>query len=208
MKRAYWLFVLSFLIVLMLPALASAQDQPPAPPGPGFAGPPDPPFGFGPQHRGMGPGMGRGMGPRAFRGQGPGMFPPQGFGRLQEELGLTEEQRNKLHQQSLEGRKASVRTRADLEIKRMELGELMRADNPDRAQIDRKLRELADLRYAREKSRVDQHLAFLGTLTPEQRTKLKQFRERGFGPGPQGPGGQGPGPMRRQRPSPPQPPQL
>jgi len=136
------------------------------------------------------------------------MFPGRGFGRLQEELGLTEEQRNKLHQQFLEGRKAAVKNRADLQIKRMELAELMRADNPDRAQIDRKLRELADLRYAMEKSRVDQHLGLLQTLTPEQRTKLKQFRERGFGRGPQGPGGPGPGPRRPQRPSPPQPPQL
>ena len=208
MKRFPWFFLLSCLIWLAIPAWAQAQNPPP---GQGLGAPPPggPPFAFEGRQHGMGPGWGP-PGPQGFGMRGRGMRMREGLYRLQQELGLTEEQRTKLRQQALEGRKAAVRTRADLEIKRMELYELMAGDNPDRAQIDRKLREIADLRYALEKSRMEQLLNFRQALTPEQRTKLRQLRERGFGGGPGRPGGPerpgGPRPMERPRPAPP--PQL
>lgn len=205
MKRFLWFLTLSLLTLLFIPLWAAAQD-PPSPPHPAFAPPPPPAqdsLAIGPGHHRMGPCWGR-RGPGGFGMRGPGMGPGfgmrRGFSRLQEELGLTDDQRTKLRQQAAEGRKAAVRTRADLEIKQMELHELMAADSPDRAQIDRKLRELADLRYAMQKSHVDQRLAFQQLLTAEQRAKLRQFRERGF---PGGPGERGPR-MRRQPPAPPQ----
>ena len=207
MKRFLCFSIMCFLMALLIPVWAPAQAPPP-PPDPAFAPPPppDPPFASGPDHHRMGPRWGM-RGPGGFGMGGHGMGP--GFGRLQEELGLTEEQRAKLRQQFLESRKAAVRTQADLTIKQMELHELMEGDNPDRAQIDRKLREIADLRYAMQKSHVDGRLAFQQVLTPEQRAKLRQFRERGFRGGPGGWGGpgrpQGPVPdMRPRRPAPPQ----
>ena len=201
----------SFVIVLILAFAVGAGAQAPPPPpnqGPGVA--PQGPSGpgqdrMGPR-RGPGPGGGPMDGGPGFMGGRPGLMGGRpgpmearqgrmGFGMrrqgmggfgpmraLAQRLGLTEEQRTKLRQQSLESRKAAVRTRADLTIKQMELHELLSADNPDRAQTDRKLREIADLRYAAEKLRVDQRIAFQQLLTPEQRTKLRQFRENGPGP--------------------------
>ncbi len=207
MKVRYWLFAVCVVMMLVLAPSRALAQSPPEPPPQGQAftppDPPLPPFADGPE---MGPQ--RGFGPRrGLEGFGPGYGFGAGpmLGRLQEELGLTPEQQTKLRQQFMESRKAAVRARADQEIKRMELHELMEAENPDRAQIDRKLRELADLRYNMEKSRVDQMLNFRQALTPEQRTKLRQLRNqfgrRGFRGGPgtrRGPGrGPGPGPEGR-----------
>ncbi len=97
-------------------------------------------------------------------------------------------------------RKAQIRNRAELEVKRLELAELLEADKPDRTPIDKKLRDISEAQFAFEKSRIDHHLAVQGALTREQREKLKQmfselhrpFGERG--PSRNGPGGlRGPG---------------
>ncbi len=119
--------------------------------------------------------------------------------RVRERLGITPEQASKIRQQELNFRKVQIRNRAELEVKWIELTELLAADKPDRAVIDKKLREISDTRFASEKSRIDHRLAMQEALTPEQREKLKQmfsefrrpFAERG--PSGYGPGGrQGP----------------
>jgi len=151
--------------------------------------------GFGPQR--MGPGM---MGPQGFgRGQGRGFGPGQGQGMMMgrrrmgpggpgmfEQLGLNDDQRTKMRQQMLEHRKVNEKLGSDLRIKRWELEELMSATNQDRPKIDAKMKELSDLRLARQKAGLDQRDAMMKILTPEQREKMKQ----------QGPGGarRGPGP--------------
>jgi Spy/CpxP family protein refolding chaperone len=105
---------------------------------------------------------------------GPGPF---------EQLGLTEDQRTKIRQQRLEHRKVNEKLGSDLRIKRWDLQELMSAPTQDRAKIDAKLKELSDLRLARQKAGLDQHDAMLKILTPEQREKMKQMRPGG-GPRP------------------------
>ena len=134
---------------------------------------------------------------RGDGGMGPGMQRGGEFGlarlvanpEIRQRLGISSEQAAKIRQQEFDFRKAEIRNRADHEVKRLELAELMAAEKPDRTQIDRKLRELSDTRFAGEKSRIDHHLAMREALTPEQREKLKQMfsemrrqrGERGFG---------------------------
>ena len=117
--------------------------------------------------------------------------------RLREQLGLTDDQVKQLHALRIEGAKNAIRSRADVEVKRLELRELLQADEPDRAAIDQKLRELSDARYTAQKQRIDQRLAMRDILTPEQRSKLKELRgkfRRGGEPmrRPGGPGMDGP----------------
>ncbi len=103
---------------------------------------------------------------------------------MREKLGLTAEQVTKINQQTSEFRKTSIRTRADLEVKRVELADLMKAENPDRTAIDRKLDEIGAARVAQTKAQLHYRLAMREVLTPEQKTKLRQMREerhkRGF----------------------------
>ncbi|MGC2422318.1 MAG: Spy/CpxP family protein refolding chaperone [Candidatus Acidiferrales bacterium] len=120
---------------------------------------------------------------------------------IREKLGITDEQAAKIRQQSSAFRISEIRSRADLQVKRIELRDLLTADTPDRAAIDSKLEEISAVRLASAKARVDYFLSMKDALTPDQRQKLKDMmmnRFRGRGPGGFGPGHphrMGPGPQ-------------
>lgn len=131
---------------------------------------------------------------------------------MREQLGLTEEQAEQLRALRSDAAKSGIRTRAELTIKQMELRELLQAEEPDRARIEKKVRELSDARYTAQMQRIDQRLAFRSVLTPDQRKEMRnlrrQFRQRrggrGFGSGPRrfGPRRHGSGPGRGMEPAP------
>lgn len=163
--------------------------------------------------RGMGPGMRAEGGREMGQGFGPGMRPgmdrggEMGLARfvnnpsMRQQLGITDEQVAKFHQQSEDFQKAGIQNRATMQIKRMELNDLLRADKPDRAAIDRKLAEVNAAQAASEKANIDHMLAMRSLLTPDQQAKLKQMMQNRPDPGgPMGPGGPG-----RRRPPQPQP---
>lgn len=123
---------------------------------------------------------------------------------MRRELGLTDEQMKRLRDMGTQAQRSGIRTRADLEIKQLDLQELLGAANPDRAAIDRTIREIAELRAAEMKAGIDMRLGLQSVLTPEQREKMRglrerRFRERGVGPGaPRPPESPTPGRPRRQ----------
>jgi Spy/CpxP family protein refolding chaperone len=105
--------------------------------------------------------------------------------RVRQALGLTDEQVGRLHTISVEAQKASVQTRADMELRHIELRELMRAENPDQSAIMAKLDEVNALQGKMEKQRVQTMLSARAVLTPEQIKKVKTFMEnRGAEGGP------------------------
>ena len=218
--------LLPLLTLGLTASMALAQDTPVAPQpdpdsGPGAninVGPGDPgdpgPVVRGWARGGMGmDGMGqRGFGMRGGRGmRGHGMWGRGGDERgfmldrllrnsdLRQKIGVTDEQAAKIRQETTTFRVAEIRNRADLQIKRLELNNLLAADKPDRAAIDKKLDEISAAQLVGDKSRMDFRLTMRDALTPEQKTKLKQLAEqfrnehRGMrrqgGPG--GPGGSG-----------------
>ncbi len=155
----------------------------------------------------------RGEGGWGRRGGHDGGFGGRMFGFLRNErmkaaLGLTEEQAEKLRQTFMEARKAGIRTRADLQIRRMELHELLRAEKTDRDAAMKKVQEISDLRAQMMRQHIESMLTAKTILTPEQQKKIhsimehrRSMRGEGFrhrrefrrGPGdPEGPGG-GPG---------------
>jgi Spy/CpxP family protein refolding chaperone len=171
--------------------------------------------------RGMGPGMGQGMG-RGMgtgmgmgRGMGQGMGPGRGAGlthlvndpAMRERLGITSEQAAKITSQQTEFQKAGVQNRATLEIKHMELQQLMSSDKPDRAAVDKKLAEISAAQLAQQQTNVHHQLDMKTALTPDQQAKLHQWMESehpGMGPG--GPQGMGRGGRGGRGPQPPPPP--
>jgi Spy/CpxP family protein refolding chaperone len=123
-----------------------------------------------------------------------------GLGRLlndpaiREQLGVTADQAAKIRQQESDFRKTEIRGRADLEVKQIDLRDLLSADKPDRATIDAKLQEISAARLAFEKSAIDFRLNSRDSLTPAQREKLHQImrdrhRPGGGAGGPHGPNG-------------------
>ncbi len=118
----------------------------------------------------------------AFRGGrwrgglgGGGMAMLFGSRRFKEELGLSEEQAEKLHDLTVENRKSIIRGRADLRIHFIELREMLREDSPPKAQVDKKVQQIAQLRGDLMKVRVNGLLSAKSILTLEQQKKIYEL---------------------------------
>jgi Spy/CpxP family protein refolding chaperone len=99
---------------------------------------------------------------------------------IKSELGLNDSQYAQLKKLRMDGRKAAIRRRADLQIARLELGEMLDTAAPDEKAIAAKVKEVSELQTAALKARVDARLAVAKILTPEQREKLKHLRGLGL----------------------------
>jgi Spy/CpxP family protein refolding chaperone len=103
---------------------------------------------------------------------------------VRQQLGISDEQAAKLENQVTDFRKTRIQDRASLAVQRIDLENLLAAENPDRAAINRKLQQVGAAQLALEKSAVDFALNVKQELTPEQRQKIRQFlrqrRERRF----------------------------
>jgi len=114
---------------------------------------------------------------------------------IRQKLGITGEQAAAIRKQETDFRKAEIRERADLEVKRIDLENLPDADKPDRAAIDSKLQEISTARLTLEKSAIHYRLTMRAAITPEQREKLHQLmsdrERRGGGPARPCPRGEG-----------------
>jgi len=181
------------------PGADGSQTPPQAAPAPRrHMGPGGPDGGrSGPDGWGGRSGWGRHEGFRGMRGRHRGMGDMM-LARIaqnpemREKLGITPEQATKISTESFEFRKAHIRDRADVELRRVELENLMKAETPDRAAIDKKLDELGAARLVEAKAAVNYHLAMREVLTPEQRQKLRamfagrEHGRRGFQGPPEG----------------------
>jgi Spy/CpxP family protein refolding chaperone len=137
--------------------------------------------------RGFGRGGGFGDGQRGF-----GLTRVLGDSAIRQQVGITDDQFAKLRQQESDFRKTQIRDRADLQVKRIDLRDLLSADKPDRAAIDSKLQDISASQLALEKAAVDFRLDTRDAITPAQREKLRQAlkdRWQAHRGGPERPGG-------------------
>jgi Spy/CpxP family protein refolding chaperone len=127
----------------------------------------------------------------------------QGPARLAESLGLTDQQKAQIEKLRADQQRAAIKRRADTQLAKLELGELLKAQTVDEKAVALRVKELTDLHGAAIKARVDHLLAMKKILTPEQQEKMKQMHANRPGAGPgmgrrmmrgRRPGGPGPGP--------------
>jgi len=107
-------------------------------------------------------------------GEGRGERGP-GIARMREEIGLSDQQVSELRALWTEQRKKAIRQRAETEVARVELRELIDALTPDEKAIAAKIKVVSDLQAVALRARVDGQLAMHKVLTAEQREK---FRDR------------------------------
>jgi Heavy-metal resistance len=187
---------LGLMVVALSWSPITAQGDPPVPPqdkqqaraGFGPRGPMQP---TGPDEERGGWGRGRGeFGEGHRRGHGGfgGGRREFGLGRLlndpaiRVQAGITAEQVAKIRQQEASFRKTEIRGRADIEVKRIDLNNLLAADKPDRVAINNQLQEISAAKLALEKSAIEYRLNMRDAITPAQREKLRQsmrVRQRG-----------------------------
>jgi Spy/CpxP family protein refolding chaperone len=96
-------------------------------------------------------------------------------GGFSQKLGLAPEQAKQMEQLRTEFAKARVKRRAEVEVARIELMELMRAPQLDDKAILAKAKLLGDLEAAGIRERVEHRLSMAKVLTPEQRAKARDL---------------------------------
>jgi len=123
---------------------------------------------------------------RDFRGQehdrmGPRLMALLENDRVKAELGLTDQQVDRLRQIVLNAQKSAIKTRANMEVTGIELRELLLTERPERDAVMKKVREISKLR----EEMMEQHVAALldakTVLTPEQQKKIRSFIMRRHG---------------------------
>jgi hypothetical protein len=92
-------------------------------------------------------------------------------------LGLANPQVERLRQILVETEKGNVKTRAEIEVRGIDLREALRADKPDRDAILKQVREISDLRGEIMKHEVEAILAAKAVLSPEQQRRLFSLLE-------------------------------
>ncbi len=97
--------------------------------------------------------------------------------RVKAYLNLSEPQAQQLRKIVVDNEKSSVQTRAQLEVRGIELREMLRADQPDSDAVMKKVQEISDLRGQEMKQHIQALLEAQKVLTPEQRKKIRQFVE-------------------------------
>jgi Spy/CpxP family protein refolding chaperone len=95
-------------------------------------------------------------------------------GEMREALGLSDQQRAQIRDLQGQFRKEQIKARADIQVMRLELRELMSADKLDDAAIRAKGKAVADAEAAQGLARVEHRLAIARVLTPEQRLKWRE----------------------------------
>jgi len=97
---------------------------------------------------------------------------------LDQQLGITAEQRKKLDDIRFSSEKIRIQAQADLRIQQLDLERLMSADVPDRAAIDKKVQDIAQAQGALMRSRINSDLDRRSVLTKEQRDKMRDLRQQ------------------------------
>lgn len=98
--------------------------------------------------------------------------------RAKTALGLTDQQTDQLRKIMVEAQKSTLKMRADMAVRGIELRELLRADKPDRDTVMKKVQEISNLRGEMMKQHIDGLLAAKAVLTPEQQKKFRTLMER------------------------------
>ena len=98
-----------------------------------------------------------------------------------ERLNLTEEQQKQWHELRIKHQKKQIQHQPKVQLVRLELQELMVADNPDKSAIKKKVKEISDLQYQGKLDKIDHLFEMRSVLTPEQQELWKGHMLRGMG---------------------------
>ena len=92
---------------------------------------------------------------------------------MEKKLDLREDQVDRISDIMIQTRKKTVRLRADLRVAKIELGELLTADEMDRAKVDEKIAQIGEGAERMIRYWTGAYARIRETLTPEQRKKMK-----------------------------------
>lgn len=91
-------------------------------------------------------------------------------------IGLEEAQIDKIKSIHLSSQKNIIKLRADLQISRLELKELMSADSPNKSKVNSKIDELSQLKAKIQKIEAGTKIDVMSVLTAEQMERFQEYR--------------------------------
>lgn len=95
---------------------------------------------------------------------------------MPDELKLTKEQTDKIKKIRIASRKQNIPIKSDIQLKEIELKEMMDADSPDRNAVAAKIKEIDALRTQIKINRLHARIDCRSVLTKEQKEKMEQMR--------------------------------
>ncbi len=98
--------------------------------------------------------------------------------RAADKLNLTDDQKKQMEKLRLDLQKKNIPLQSQIRLARLDIREQMMADKPDRAKIEKLMRQVSDLQLQVKVNGLDHMLAVRNLLTPEQ---LKNWHEMGPG---------------------------
>ncbi len=106
--------------------------------------------------------------------------PRRGMRDQIEKLNLSEEQQTALRELRSGTHKEMIDLQSEIKKTKVDLEEMKRAQDPDRARFEKLTRAIADLRVRQALLKFDTHQKMMQQLTPEQQEAFKTMqRERG-----------------------------
>jgi Spy/CpxP family protein refolding chaperone len=136
----------------------------------------------GPDMMGEGSEMEHGMMGMLGKGSemGPGMMGEHHILGILMTLGLDEKQKDAVKEIVRKTMKETIKRRADLDIARIDLRDLLDKDSVNMNAVESKLKQIASLEADIHLSRIKAHEEIKSKLTPDQRKKLKEVMEHGM----------------------------
>lgn len=187
MRRALVMGITAVAVTLALAtALAGTTKAPPPTPKPPAAAPAPDAFDDG-MERMDGPDAWdlMEMGPAGLHVESTRGTPKPSAGKIHarraeilKELNLTDAQREKIDAIKDRQKRAAIDQRAKLDVARLDLKALLRADKTDRGAVNSKIDDIARLQAQMRKDQVASMLDVRAVLTPEQQKKLRSMRSQ------------------------------
>ena len=100
--------------------------------------------------------------------------------RAGNDLNLTDQQKNDMAKLRIEMQKKNTPIQSQIRLARLEIQQLMLADSPDRAKIEKQMKEISDLELKVKLNALDHQFAVKKILTPEQQKIWKEKRGEMF----------------------------
>jgi len=94
------------------------------------------------------------------------------------DLNLTDQQQAQMEKMRIEMKKQQVTLQGKIRLLRVEMQELLLAENPDKNAIHKKMKEVSDLQLQEKEAFVDHLFAVRGILTADQQKVWKQHMRR------------------------------
>lgn len=95
--------------------------------------------------------------------------------RMMAQLKLTDEQKKEMEKMRFDMAKQAIDRQAKIKTARVEVAQLFRADNPDKAAIEKKINEIAQLQAQGKLAHVNHWFAVNKILTPDQQKIWKHM---------------------------------